>query len=84
MDKQAKIFVAGSNGLVGSAIVRRLQSGGYTNLLTPEIDELDLEDWPTRPFTPSAGQATGSLLLVVAGFGISWGVSRIGRGDEAN
>ncbi len=44
MNKEAKIFVAGSNGLVGSAIVRRLQSGGYTNLLTPEIDEIDLTD----------------------------------------
>ncbi len=44
MDKNSKIFVAGSNGLVGSAIVRRLQSGGYTNLLTPEIDEIDLTD----------------------------------------
>ena len=44
MDTNSKIFVAGSNGLVGSAIVRRLKSGGYTNLLTPEIDELDLTD----------------------------------------
>ena len=44
MNTRSKIFVAGSNGLVGSAIVRRLQSGGYTNLLTPEIDELDLTD----------------------------------------
>jgi len=38
----SKIFVAGSNGLVGSALMRRLRRGGYTNLLTPEIDELDL------------------------------------------
>jgi GDP-L-fucose synthase len=44
MNKSSKIFVAGSNGLVGSAIVRRLEAGGYTNLLTPEIDELDLTD----------------------------------------
>ena len=44
MNKNSKIFVAGSNGLVGSAIVRRLQAGGYTNLLTAEIDELDLTD----------------------------------------
>ena len=44
MNKGAKIFVAGSNGLVGSAIVRRLRSGGYLNLLTPEIDEIDLSD----------------------------------------
>ena len=44
MDNNAKIFVAGSNGLVGSALVRRLKRGRYTNLLTPEIDELDLTD----------------------------------------
>jgi GDP-L-fucose synthase len=44
VNKDAKIFVAGSNGLVGSALVRRLQRGGYVNLLTPEIDELDLTD----------------------------------------
>lgn len=36
--------MAGSNGLVGSAIVHRLRVGGYTHLLTPEIDELDLAD----------------------------------------
>jgi len=42
MNKDAKIFVAGSNGLVGSALVRRLQAEGYTNLVLPEIDELDL------------------------------------------
>jgi GDP-L-fucose synthase len=44
MEKNSKIFVAGSGGLVGSALVRRLKAGGYTNLLTPEIDELDLTD----------------------------------------
>ena len=44
MDKNAKIFVAGSNGLVGSALVRRLKAGGYTHLLTPEIDQIDLTD----------------------------------------
>jgi len=44
MDKWSRIFIAGSRGLVGSALVRRLRRGGYTNLLTPEIDELDLTD----------------------------------------
>ncbi len=44
MQKNAKIFVAGSNGLVGSALVRRLKSGGYTNLVLPEIEDLDLTD----------------------------------------
>jgi GDP-L-fucose synthase len=44
MHKDSRIFVAGSKGLVGSALVRRLRAGGYTNLLLPEIDELDLTD----------------------------------------
>src|SRR6266568_6406175 len=42
MPKGARIFVAGSKGLVGSALVRQLTSRGYTNLLLPEINELDL------------------------------------------
>lgn len=44
--RESKIFVAGSGGLVGSAIVRRLRAGGYTNLLTPGRAELDLADQP--------------------------------------
>ena len=44
MDKQAKIFVTGHRGMVGSAIMRRLQAGGYTNLLTRTRAELDLTD----------------------------------------
>lgn len=42
--KQAKIFVAGHRGLVGSAIVRALQASGYTNLLLRTSKELDLRD----------------------------------------
>ena len=42
MDKQAKIYVAGHRGMVGSAIERRLQAAGYTNLLTRAHAELDL------------------------------------------
>lgn len=42
MDKQAKIYVAGHRGMVGSAIVRRLQAAGYTNVLTRTHAELDL------------------------------------------
>lgn len=44
MDKNARIFLAGSRGLVGSALLNCLRVDGYTNLLTPEIDELDLTD----------------------------------------
>jgi GDP-L-fucose synthase len=42
MDKNAKIYVAGHRGLVGSAIVRNLQTAGYTNLLLRSHAELDL------------------------------------------
>lgn len=44
MDKSAKIFVAGHRGLVGSAITRKLQDGGYTNLVLKIHAELDLLD----------------------------------------
>jgi GDP-L-fucose synthase len=44
MDKQAKIFVAGHNGMVGSAIVRKLKAEGYTNLLRRSSAELDLRN----------------------------------------
>jgi len=42
MNRDAKIFVAGSKGLVGSALVRALGKGGFDNLLLPEINQLDL------------------------------------------
>lgn len=42
MDKNAKIYVAGHRGLVGSAIVRNLQSKGYTNIIGRTHRELDL------------------------------------------
>lgn len=42
MNKNAKIYVAGHRGLVGSALVRQLQAQGYTNLLTRTHAELDL------------------------------------------
>lgn len=47
MHKGAKIFVAGHRGMVGSAIVRRLQTAGYANLLLRTRDDLDLTDQKT-------------------------------------
>ena len=44
MNRDAGIFVAGHRGMVGSAIVRRLQALGYTNLITRGREELDLVD----------------------------------------
>ncbi len=42
MDKNAKIYVAGHRGMVGSAIVRSLQAKGYKNIVTRTRQELDL------------------------------------------
>ncbi|MBN1931064.1 MAG: GDP-L-fucose synthase [Desulfobacterales bacterium] len=42
MEKNAKIYVAGHQGLVGSAIMRRLKKEGYNNLITRTRAELDL------------------------------------------
>ena len=44
MRQTARIFVAGSRGLVGSAIVRRLEADGATRLLTATREQLDLRD----------------------------------------
>src|SRR6478609_6196820 len=40
----ARIFVAGHRGLVGSAIVRRVESAGYSQVLTASREQLDLRD----------------------------------------
>ncbi len=42
VEKSSSIFVAGHRGMVGSAIVRKLQAEGYTNILTKTSSELDL------------------------------------------
>lgn len=44
MNKKSKIYVAGHNGMVGSAIWRNLESKGYTNLIGESSKELDLRN----------------------------------------
>ncbi|MFM6953816.1 MAG: GDP-L-fucose synthase family protein [Sphingobacteriaceae bacterium] len=44
MEKNAKIYVAGHRGMVGSAILRKLQAEGYSNLLIRSSQELDLRN----------------------------------------
>ncbi|MCJ8210223.1 GDP-L-fucose synthase [Mucilaginibacter sp. RS28] len=44
MEKHAKIYVAGHRGMVGSAICRKLQKEGYSNIITRVSSELDLRN----------------------------------------
>jgi GDP-L-fucose synthase len=44
MDRGSRIFLAGHQGMVGSAILRQLKSGGYTGLILKSRSELDLTD----------------------------------------
>jgi GDP-L-fucose synthase len=44
MDKNAKIYVAGHTGLVGSAIMRCLKRNNYHNIVVKDLDELDLRN----------------------------------------
>ena len=44
MEQDAKIYVAGHRGMVGSAMVRRLQAAGFNNIVTRSSGELDLRD----------------------------------------
>lgn len=44
LERDSKIFVAGHRGLVGGALVRRLEEAGFSNIITTSRTELDLED----------------------------------------
>ncbi|HXA01096.1 MAG TPA: GDP-L-fucose synthase [Cytophagaceae bacterium] len=44
MEKEAKIYIAGHNGMVGSAILRRLKKEGYSNFVLKSSKELDLRE----------------------------------------
>ena len=44
MNKNDKIYVAGHRGMVGSAIIRKLEKEGYTNIITKTHPELDLKN----------------------------------------
>lgn len=44
MNKEAKIYIAGHRGMVGSAIFRKLKQEGYSNLILKTSKELDLRN----------------------------------------
>jgi GDP-L-fucose synthase len=50
VNKDSRIFVAGHKGLVGSAIVRKLNDLGYTNIITKNRSEVDLLDYNNVEF----------------------------------
>lgn len=68
MDKNAKIYIAGHQGMVGSAIVRRLQAKGYSNFLTRSRAELDLLD-QTAVFSFLKQEAPSYIFLAAAKVG---------------
>ncbi len=68
MEKEAKIYVAGHRGMVGSAIVRCLEAQGYHNILTRTSKELDLKrQEPVEKFF--AGEKPEYVFLAAAKVG---------------
>ena len=68
MKLDAKIFVAGHSGLVGSAIVLELQKKGYTNILTRSHKEFDL----TSQAAVAAFFISCVVVVLVASIGEWW------------
>ncbi len=68
MEKEAKIYVAGHRGMVGSAIVRCLEAQGYHNIITRTSKELDLKrQEPVEEFF--AGEKPDYVFLAAAKVG---------------
>ena len=71
MEKEAKIYVAGHRGMVGSAIVRELKRQGYNNIITRTHAELDLcrQDQVEALF---AAEKPEYVFLAAAKVGAAW------------
>ncbi len=65
MNRSSRIFVAGHRGLVGSAIMRRLNAEGYAHVLTATREQLDLRDQAAVNYWFKANQP--EFVLLVAG-----------------
>ncbi|HUZ11251.1 MAG TPA: GDP-L-fucose synthase [Caulobacteraceae bacterium] len=71
IDRDARIYVAGHRGMVGSAIARRLEAGGYHNLVTRTRAELDLIDFAaTEAFL--AAEKPDYIFMAAARVGGIW------------
>lgn len=71
MNKDSRIYVAGHNGLVGSAIVKNLKQKGYTNIIGKDFSELDLRnpiavktffDWAKPEYVFLAAAKVGGII----------------------
>lgn len=71
IDRHSRIFVAGHRGMAGSALVRRLQSGGYTHVLTRTRSELDLLD-QAATFAFLAAEQPDYVFIAAARAGGIW------------
>jgi GDP-L-fucose synthase len=62
MNKEDKIYVAGHRGMVGSAITRKLQAKGFTNIVDRTYGELDLKvQREVEVFSKQKSQTMSSL-----------------------
>ena len=75
MNLNSKIFVAGHRGLLGSALVRRLEAQGYVNILTATRAELDLADQSAVDAWFAQHQPEYVFLAAAQVFGIGANVS---------
>jgi len=71
MNKDSRIYIAGHNGLVGSAIVKNLKQKGYTNIIGKDFSELDLRnpmsvktffDWAKPEYVFLAAAKVGGIV----------------------
>ena len=72
IDKKTKIFVAGHRGLIGSAIVRKLNEQGYENVLTKTKAEVDLRDQVAVKYFFEAEKPEYVFLSAAKVGGIGW------------
>jgi putative membrane protein len=49
-----------------------------------QAQEIPKKHWPSQPFSPSSGQVVGAIGLGVLGFGLCWGIGRIGRDPDTD
>jgi GDP-L-fucose synthase len=78
MNKDAKIYIAGHNGMVGSAIWRTLTAKGYTNLIGASSKELDLRNQQAvKDFMATENPLltlpqSGGILIMIFRTSLSW------------